>query len=107
MLWARVLAVESPVLLLDEPTTHLDPPHQVALVRLLRDLRRERTVVSVLHDINLGLRADRVVVMREGTVVADAPSADPAMHRALERVFDGALEVRAAGGHWVALPRTD
>jgi iron complex transport system ATP-binding protein len=49
------------VLLLDEPTTHLDPPHQVALVRLLqREAQSGRTVVSVLHDLSLALMADRL-----------------------------------------------
>ena len=76
-LLARALAVNAPVLLLDEPTTHLDPPHQVAVVRLLQRLAATRTVVSVLHDLPLALQADRVVVMREGRVLADGRARRP------------------------------
>ena len=82
-----------PVLLLDEPTTHLDPPHQVALVRLLRRLRRGAAVVSVLHDLPLALLADRVVVMQAAGSSPTAPHG-PALHAALERVFEGAVRVR-------------
>jgi iron complex transport system ATP-binding protein len=62
---ARALAVEAPVLLLDEPTTHLDPPHQEDVVRLLRDqaTRLDVCVVSAIHDLSLALAADRLVVM--------------------------------------------
>jgi iron complex transport system ATP-binding protein len=68
---ARALAVEAPVLLLDEPTAHLDPPHQEDVVRLLRDQARTRDVcvVSAIHDLSLALAADRLVVMgRHGLV---------------------------------------
>jgi iron complex transport system ATP-binding protein len=62
---ARALAVEAPVLLLDEPTTHLDPPHQEDVVRLLREQAHGRgvSVVSAIHDLSLALAADRLVVM--------------------------------------------
>jgi iron complex transport system ATP-binding protein len=62
---ARVLAVEAPVLLLDEPTTHLDPPHQEDVARLLREQahRHGISVVSAIHDLSLALIADRIVVL--------------------------------------------
>lgn len=68
---ARVLAVEAPVLLLDEPTTHLDPPHQEDVARLLREQahRRAVSVVSAIHDLSLALTADRVIVLAAGGVV--------------------------------------
>ncbi len=64
---ARALAVEAPVLLLDEPTTHLDPPHQEDVVRLLRDQAHTRgvCVVSAIHDLSLALAADRLIVIGE------------------------------------------
>jgi iron complex transport system ATP-binding protein len=107
VLLARALAVEAPVLLLDEPTTHLDPPHQAALVRLLRRLGREQVVVSVLHDLPLALHADRVVVLQDGRVRADDASASPALHAALEQVFENAVQVRRVEGRYVVLPRLD
>ena len=105
VLLARALAVDAPVLLLDEPTTHLDPPHQIALLRLLqRQARAGRTLVSVLHDLSLALQADRLVVMDAGRVDADGGRDDPALHAALVRVFGGALRVERVRDHWMALP---
>jgi iron complex transport system ATP-binding protein len=62
---ARLLAVEAPVLLLDEPTTHLDPPHQEDIARLLRRLARSDgvCVLSAIHDLSLALTADRLIVL--------------------------------------------
>jgi iron complex transport system ATP-binding protein len=68
---ARVLAVEAPVLLLDEPTTHLDPPHQEDVARLLREQahRCGVGVVSAIHDLSLALTADRVIVLGHRGVI--------------------------------------
>jgi iron complex transport system ATP-binding protein len=62
---ARVLAVEAPVMLLDEPTTHLDPPHQEDIARILRDQAHGCgvCVVSAIHDLSLALTADRLIVL--------------------------------------------
>lgn len=62
---ARTLAVEASVMLLDEPTTHLDPPHQEDIVRLLREQAKVGgvSVVSAIHDLSLALAADRIVVL--------------------------------------------
>ncbi|MFM2057430.1 MAG: hypothetical protein RLY71_1815 [Pseudomonadota bacterium] len=107
VLLARALAVEAPVLLLDEPTTHLDPPHQVALVRLMMRLGRTSTVVSVLHDLPLALAADQLVVLAAGRVRAAGSRDDPAVHAALIEVFGGALRIERIGPHWVALPQLE
>lgn len=106
VLLARALAVHATVLLLDEPTTHLDPPHQIALVRLLQtQARRGHAVVSVLHDLALALLADRLVVMERGRVRADGPPDDPAVHAALAEVFGGALRIERIGERWIAVPQ--
>ncbi len=78
VLLALAVAQESPVLLLDEPTVHLDLRHQVEAMELLRDLneRDGTALVAVLHD--LGLAAHffpRLVIMDHGRVVADGPPA--------------------------------
>jgi iron complex transport system ATP-binding protein len=103
-LLARALAVQAPVLLLDEPTTHLDPPQQVAVVRLLRRLGQQGTVVSVLHDLPLALQADRLVLLREGRVVAAGAHDDPALHAALAEVFEQALRIERHGVRYMAWP---
>ncbi len=107
VLVARALATEAPVLLLDEPTTHLDPPHQVAIARLLRRLSATRTVVSVLHDVSLALRADRVVLLSQGVVHAQAHHDDPQLHAQLVAVFDDAIRIETHRGRALALPNLD
>jgi iron complex transport system ATP-binding protein len=112
VLLARALAVQAPVLLLDEPTSHLDAPHQRALLAgLLRRARAGAVVVTVLHDLSLALAADRVVVVAGGQIVADGPPADAALQAALAEVFDHAFTIESvqANGRqrWVALPAVD
>jgi iron complex transport system ATP-binding protein len=102
VLIARALAVDAAILLLDEPTTHLDPPHQIALVQLLR--RRAAagvTVVSVLHDLALALLADRLVVLDRGRLCAIGHSDEPALHEVLIEVFGGAIRIERVGARWV------
>jgi iron complex transport system ATP-binding protein len=109
VLLARVLAVGAPVLLLDEPTTHLDAPHQRALCRSLRTRAQAgAAVISVMHDLTLALGADRIVVMRQGRIAADGPPHDAALQAALAEVFEHAFTIQAvdagAGRRWVAVP---
>jgi iron complex transport system ATP-binding protein len=93
VLLARALATEAPLLLLDEPTTHLDAPHQVALARLFRRLAATRSVVTVLHDLPIALQADRIVVLQAGRLVAQGPSTDATLQRTLEAVFGDAIRI--------------
>ncbi|HCB26293.1 MAG TPA: ferric citrate ABC transporter ATP-binding protein FecE, partial [Citrobacter freundii] len=69
---AMVLAQNTPVILLDEPTTYLDINHQVELMRLMGELRAQgKTVVAVLHDLNQASRyCDHLVVMANGHIMA-------------------------------------
>lgn len=88
---AMVLAQQTPVLLLDEPTTFLDIAHQLELLELLRDLNAHggRTIVTVLHDLNHAARyASRVVAMREGRIVATGTPAEVFTADIVEQVFD-------------------
>jgi iron complex transport system ATP-binding protein len=71
--FARAIAADTAILLLDEPTANLDLAHQGSLFRLLRDRCRggEYAAVAVTHDLNLASEfADRVVLMRGGRIVA-------------------------------------
>ena len=105
VLLARALAVRADVLLMDEPLAHLDPPHQADWLDCVRDLTAEgRTVVSVLHELNVALQADELVVMDRGQVVHQGAPADPATHRALQAVFDDRLQILQVQGQWIALP---
>lgn len=70
---AMMLAQQAGVMLLDEPTTYLDPAAQFALMGLLTSLALEgRAVVAVLHDLGLAMRyADRVILMQDGKILMD------------------------------------
>ena len=103
-LLARALAVQAPILLLDEPTTHLDPPHQVALVRMLKRLARTRTVVTVQHDLPLALQANRLMLMDQGRIVEQGSFDDAKIHAALARVFHNALRIERLGQRYVSVP---
>ena len=106
VLLARALAVEAAILVMDEPLTNLDPPHQVDCLRLVREgVGRGTTVVTVLHELSLALHADELIVMAGGRIVHQGASHDPSTHAALEAVFEGRIRIRAYEGQWLALPR--
>ncbi|ASJ05281.1 ABC transporter ATP-binding protein [Thermococcus barossii] len=64
---ARALAQGSEVILLDEPTSHLDINHALEIMELLKEMSREKIVIAVLHDLNLALRyADRLILLQGG-----------------------------------------
>ncbi|MFD6138660.1 ABC transporter ATP-binding protein [Promicromonospora sp. NPDC060271] len=83
---ARALTQQSPVLVLDEPSNHLDIRHQLELMSTVRGLGR--TVIAALHDLNLAAQyCDRVVVLDAGTVVADGPPATTFTPELIHAVF--------------------
>lgn len=87
---AMVLAQQTPVMLLDEPTTFLDIAHQYSLLELFDELRVEhgRTIVVVLHDLNQAARyADHLIVMKDGEVVAAGAPAEVISAELVESVY--------------------
>ncbi len=105
VLLARALAVQAPVLLMDEPLANLDPPHQADVLGLVRrHVAAGGTAVTVLHELTLALRADDLLVVADGRVLHHGPTHDPATHEAVGRVFGGRIRVHALDSHWVALP---
>lgn len=106
VLLARALAVNAPIMLMDEPLANLDPPHQVDWLEQVHCLLAQgTTVVSVLHEIGMALHADDVVVMQDGRVVHHGACADEATQRAIESVFDQRIRIVSVDGQSVALPR--
>jgi ABC-type cobalamin/Fe3+-siderophores transport system ATPase subunit len=106
---AMALAQGGDVLLLDEPTVHLDPGHQRATMALIRRLVRERSLaaLAVLHDLNLAAAmCDRIVVLSEGRVVADGTPIGVLDALTVQRVFGPDLEVGTHAGLPVVLPAT-
>ncbi|MBO3128587.1 ABC transporter ATP-binding protein [Dermatophilus congolensis] len=87
---AMTLAQDSPIVLLDEPTTYLDLAHQVDVLRLISRLNREkgRTIVMVLHELNQAARyADHLVAMRQGRIIAAGSAAEVVTPDVVEEVF--------------------
>lgn len=88
---AMTLAQDTPVVLLDEPTTFLDLAHQVEVLDLLRELNRQeqKTIVMVLHDLNLACRyADHLVAVHNRTVFAQGAPAAILNEALVKTVFD-------------------
>ncbi len=89
--WMAVaLAQQTPILLLDEPTTYLDLSHQIDLLELCRGLNRTtgHTLVAVLHDLNQAARyADHIIAMHEGTVVQTGTPAEVITEALVADVF--------------------
>jgi iron complex transport system ATP-binding protein len=88
---AMVLAQQTDVLLLDEPTTFLDIAHQLSALELFQDLNRREghTLVAVLHDLNQAARyATHIIAMSDGAVVASGTPAEVITVDVIERVFD-------------------
>jgi len=76
VLIARALAQDTPLIILDEPTTHLDLLHKVNLLRLLKKLAQEanKCILYSTHDLDLALQlSDQIIVMTPQTVVQDTP----------------------------------
>jgi iron complex transport system ATP-binding protein len=94
---ARALAQESPLLLLDEPTSQLDIGHQLDVLDRVRALARRRgvTVLAAIHDLNLASRyADRIVVLSHGRVVADGTPETVLSEQLLAEVWGVVAELR-------------
>lgn len=93
---AMTLAQETPLILLDEPTTYLDLTHQIEVLDLLYDLnaKEQRTIVMVLHDINLACRyADHIVAIRDGSIKAEGKPEDIINSELMQTVFQLPCEI--------------
>lgn len=93
---ARALAQEPQVIVLDEPTNHLDIRHQLELLALLRGLGL--TVIATLHDLTLAADfADRVLVLSEGRILADAPPDQALTEATIAQAFHVTARVDRSG----------
>ena len=103
---ARALAVKAKMVLMDEPLLNLDPPHQAEWIQLVRSMAASgQAVVSVLHELNAALYADKVVVLVGGRITCSGAVSDEKTRAAITDAFSNRIEIRQLDGHWVALPR--
>lgn len=102
------LAQHAPILLLDEPTAHLDIRHQIEVLELLRRLNREQgmTVLAALHDLNLAARYFPRLVLFDRRVIADGPPAQVLDETILSRIYQTPVQVGILRGeeHLSVLP---
>jgi iron complex transport system ATP-binding protein len=105
VLVAMAIAQDAPIVVLDEPTVHLDIRHQVDVMELLADLndRDGTTIVAVLHDLNLAARYfPRIVVLEAGRVAGDGP---PSQALAPDRIRDVfGVDPALLAGPWASGP---
>jgi iron complex transport system ATP-binding protein len=104
---ARLLAAEAPILLLDEPTTHLDPPHQIDIARILREQARrgDGTIVSAIHDMAIALMADRVVVMGACSLIGHGTVSEALEGGWLTRAFGTPVNIVRSGASYLWQPQ--
>jgi ABC-type cobalamin/Fe3+-siderophores transport system ATPase subunit len=105
VLLARLLAVDSDILLMDEPLANLDPPHQADFLKWQGNLLTQgKTLVTVLHEIDFALRADHIIMLNQGKLHFQGSNQDPGTHQALVALFDGRIRLEKLGDVWVVLP---
>lgn len=94
---AMALAQEPDILLLDEPTVHLDINHQVEVLELLRRLNMESglTVLATMHDLNLAaLYFDNLVLLNEGEIFSHGTPEEVLQEANIRRVFEASVEIQ-------------
>jgi heme transport system ATP-binding protein len=103
---ARVLAQQTPVVFLDEPTASLDLRHQEDVMRVARAIAAEgRSVVVVLHDLTLaGAYADRLALISNGRLEAVGAPADVLTEERVERVYGLPVDLHVVNGRPVVVP---
>jgi iron complex transport system ATP-binding protein len=107
MVVARALAQQAPVLLLDEPTSSLDLGHQVAVLELVDELRREDglSVISAMHDLSTAARfCDRLALIAGGQLIAQGTPDEVLQADRLSSVYETPLTVRHIDGELCVLP---
>jgi len=91
VLIARAIAQEAPVMLLDEPTSHLDFKNQINILKKIKEIAktREITVLITLHDPNLaGLFSDKVIVINSGSKVAEGSPKEVLTEELIKRIYE-------------------
>ena len=104
---ARALVQQSPIVLLDEPTTALDLGHQTAVLEMIDDLRKADgiSVIAAMHDLSHAARfADRLLLLGEGSVAAHGRPADVLDEHLLSTVYATPLRIREIEGELLVLP---
>jgi ABC-type cobalamin/Fe3+-siderophores transport system ATPase subunit len=102
---AMTLLQGAGLLLLDEPLANLDIRYQIDLVRLLRKLRETRkiSVVMALHDINIALQFEEVMLVKDGGLIGSGRPEDVLSKDALRQAFEVDLDIRRSADHGISI----
>lgn len=108
---ARALTQRSPILLMDEPTVHLDIAHQIGLLDLVEQLARNQSlsVIAVVHDLTLAAQyCDRLILVHEGRIFASGTVSNVLRPETIEAVYGMPVRIieHPDTGRPVVLPRT-
>ncbi len=93
---ARALAQDTPLLMLDEPSLHLDISYQVEIYGILKTLQREKgkTIIAAEHNINLAVsHADRLIFLKDGALAADGPPEGTVDPDTIRRIFEAEVDI--------------
>jgi iron complex transport system ATP-binding protein len=91
---ARALSQETDIILLDEPTSHLDIQYQIEFLNIFRGLKKDRVIIAVLHDLNLAsIFSDEIILINEGQVVAKGKPWDVINKENIKNVYNLSVEV--------------
>jgi iron complex transport system ATP-binding protein len=109
---AMALAQQPRLLLLDEPTVHLDITHQIEILELVRNLNTEKriTVIAAMHDLNLAsLYFDRLILLKDGRVLADGTPAQVLTEERIREAYSASVRVEmhpvTGAPHIIIMPR--
>jgi len=94
---AKAIAQEPRILLLDEPTTHLDISHQVQIFDLLKRMNKESglTIVSILHDLNLASDyCDKLILLKDGMIKSKGTPKEVLDYKTIEEVYETVVIVK-------------
>ncbi len=106
VLIARTIVQEPEILLMDEPTSFLDPKHEIEIMELIKSLSAKmgKTVILTLHNLDLAIKySDNLVFMKEGDIVGSGRTQEVLSEEILEKVYDIKMKIVEINGHRVIL----
>ncbi|WP_040214296.1 ABC transporter ATP-binding protein [Clostridium polynesiense] len=86
---ARALCQDTDIILLDEPTSHLDIQHQLGFLNIFKSLKKDVTVIAVMHDLNLAsLYSDEIILVEKGSIIDKGEPSKVITKSNIKRVYD-------------------
>lgn len=91
---ARALSQETNIILLDEPTSHLDIQYQIEFLNIFRGIRKDRVIIAVLHDLNLAsIFSDEIILINDGQVLARGKPKEVITKENIKKAYNLSVEV--------------